>query len=73
MYDAVSKVWNAFEIKLYDTPINFNDLKLLDFGEIFIVKKNKTFYLLCTASKLIQSLGGILMLIIIISYIHSAW
>lgn len=27
--DAASGVWNAFEIRLYDTLINFNDLKLL--------------------------------------------
>lgn len=35
LYDAVFGIWNAFEIKLYDTLINFNDLKLLGLGENF--------------------------------------
>lgn len=32
LYGAVSGVWNAFEIKLYDILIDFNSLKLLKVG-----------------------------------------
>lgn len=49
--DAVSGVWNAFEIKLYDSLTNFNDLKLLDLDENFYSKEQLS-TLFCDVTKL---------------------
>lgn len=46
-YDAVPGFWNAFEIRLCDTLINFNDLKLLEFGEKFYSKAAFDIVLCC--------------------------
>lgn len=71
MYDAVSRVWNAFEIRQYDILINFNDLKPLELGEQFYSKEQFSI-LFRAAMKLIIIFRNIFMLIIIIYYIYSA-
>ena len=70
LYDAVSEVWNAFEIRLQDAQINFNDVKLLELDENFHSGEqfSTLFY---AARKLITILRDIFMWIIIIPYIYS--
>lgn len=69
--DAVSGVWNAFEIRLYDTLINFNDLQLLELGKKFD-SKGQLSTVFCANIKLIMILRDIFMLIILIPYIYTA-
>lgn len=55
-YDAILGFWNAFEIRLCDTLINFNDLKLLGFGGKFYSKATFDIVLCCHKTSLFSGI-----------------
>lgn len=55
-YDAIQGFWNAFEIRLCDTLINFNDLKLLEFVEKFYSKATFDIVLYCHKTSLFSGI-----------------